>query len=342
MKTFRFLTALVAFAVLAGLAYVSQLSEPAGGKMTRAAEKFLASLTEDQRLKANLRFDDADRVNWQFVPRQDTKKNPLRKGLRLEEMNTQQRQAAADLLRSGTSASGYGQATTIMTLESILRELEKNGSIIRNPDWYFFTVFGSPSRSGKWAWRVEGHHLSLNFVVDGGDVVAATPAFFGANPAIVKNGPRQGLQTLPQVEDLARELVKSLDGEQRQKAHQASQFPEVAGGTNRPKVGQPKGVPAASMTQEQLAILQKLLDAYSGRLPEDIARAQMSEILNRGLQNVYFAYAGELNPGEQHTYRLQGPTFLIEFLNVQSDSAGNPANHIHSAWRNTKGDFGIH
>src|SRR5262249_32433846 len=152
--------------------------------------------------------------NWHFIPLQDQEKKSTRKGLPLAEMNADQRKAALDLLKAGTSPGGDKKATTIMSLEAILKELEKGGAMVRNPDWYFFSIFGKPSNSGRWGWRVEGHHLALNFVVDGGKVVSSTPAFFGANPAKVKGGPRDGLRTLPEAEDLARDLFNSLDGDQ--------------------------------------------------------------------------------------------------------------------------------
>src|SRR5204862_1402912 len=134
--------------------------------------------------------------------------------------------AALALVKAGTSMSSYDKAVTIMSLEAILRDLEKAGAMVRNPDWYFFTVFGTPSKTGKWGWRVEGHHLSLNFTLDGSKVISATPAFFGANPATVKDGPRKGLRTLSEAEDLARQLIKALNEEQRKVAHQDKQFPE--------------------------------------------------------------------------------------------------------------------
>src|SRR5262249_54171239 len=147
-------------------------------------------------------FDSKERTNWHFVPLQDKEKRPTRKGLPLGEMNEEQRKAALALVSAGTSPEGDKKATTIMSLETILRELERGGAMVRDPAWYFFTVFGTPSKTGKWGWRVEGHHLSLNFTLDGGKVISATPAFFGANPATVMQGPRKGLRTLPEAEDL--------------------------------------------------------------------------------------------------------------------------------------------
>jgi hypothetical protein len=308
--------------------------------MTRAAEKFVLSLKPEQKAKAVLAFDDKERLNWHFTPQQDNNRKATRKGLPLEEMTDEQKQAALDLLKAGTSADGDKKALTIMSLESILHELEKNGRMVRNPSWYFFAIFGQPASTGKWGWRVEGHHLALNFVVDGGKLSASTPAFFGANPATVKAGPRKGLRTLPEAEDLARDLFKSLDEGQQKVAYQAKNFPEIKEASPDSGVGEPKGLQAAKMTAKQRDLLTQLLQAYTNRMPADVAEVEMGEVRKAG-GNLFFAYAGGLEPGKPHTYRIHGPTFVVEFLNVQNDSAGNPANHIHSVWRKVKGDFGL-
>jgi hypothetical protein len=341
MKLSRVLLALVLTASLCGVAYVAQLAEPSGSRMAAAAEKFLDSLTPELKAKATMAFDDKERLNWHFTPQQDSARKPTRKGIALEEMNEAQKRAAMDLLRAGTSPDGAETATTIMSLEAILHELEKGGRTVRSPEWYFFAVFGKPSQTGKWGWRVEGHHLALNFVVDAGKLLASTPAFFGANPATVKAGPRQGLRTLPQAEDLARELFRDLDLEQKKIAYQAKNFPEIKETKAEAGVGEPKGLTAARMTKKQRDLLMKLLQAYADRMPADVAVAEMAQVKEAGLDKVHFAYAGGLEAGKPHTYRIQGPTFVVEFLNVQADSANNPANHIHSVWRRLPSDFGM-
>jgi hypothetical protein len=341
MKLTRMLLALALLAVLAGVAYVSQLAEPTGLKMTGAADKFLTTLTPEQKSKATFAFDDKERINWWFVPRESKDKKPTRKGLPLLEMTDEQKKAALEMLRSGTSASGFEKATTIMSLEGILAGLEKGKGPTRSPGWYFFSVFGTPSKTGKWGWRVEGHHLSLNFTVDKGKLISATPAFFGANPATVMAGPRKGLRTLPGTEDLARELFKSLTEEQRKAAFQEKQFPEIEQAKIAPNVGEAPGLPAAKMNDKQRELLVKLIEDYASRMPADVAEVELGQVKAAGIDQVRFAYAGGVEPGQPHTYRVQGPTFVIEFLNLQADSAGNPANHIHSAQRNMKGDFGV-
>ena len=140
-----------------------------------------------------------------------------------------------------------------MSLENILAEVEPNGPNARMPGWYFVSVFGTPSATGKWGWRVEGHHLSVNLTLDGGRVVAASPVVFGANPAEVRTGPRKGLRPLPEVEDLAKQLIASLTPDQQAKAKQAKPLPEIAENTPAFKGGEPVGLAAADMTEEQRA-----------------------------------------------------------------------------------------
>jgi hypothetical protein len=327
-------------ACLGGLAYVAPKSDSAGQKMVAAAEKFLNSLTDEQKARGAFDFDSKERTNWHFVPMQDKAKRPTRKGLPLQDMKEEQKKLARDLLAAGTSGAGFKKATTIMSLEAILRDLE-NGAMVRNPEWYFFAIFGTPSKTGKWGWRVEGHHLALNFVVDKGKIVASTPAFFGANPAKVKAGKRKGLRTLPEAEDLARELFKSLGRDQREVAFQEKHFPEIRQGDADPGVGEAWGLAAEKMSKKQREVLVKLLESYAKRMPADVHEEEMKRVKDAGIDKIHFAYAGGVEEGKPYTYRVQGPTFVIEFLNVQKDSAGNAANHIHSVWRNLKGDFGV-
>src|SRR5437899_1971879 len=179
-------------------------SEKSPATMAGAATRFLAALSSDQRGQAAFAFDAAERTNWHYIPRE-------RKGLPIKSMTDDQRKLARELLRSGLSQRGYLTATSIMDLETVLGDLERRTNnpeqrIVRDPELYFFSVFGSPSARDTWGWRVEGHHVSLNFtVVNGG--LAATPSFFGSNPAEVPDGPKKGMRILAQEEDAARALL---------------------------------------------------------------------------------------------------------------------------------------
>lgn len=314
----------------------------AGADMTAAGEKFLATLTAEQRKTTVLPYDDPSRVDWYFVPRDK------RKGFQVKEMSAEQRKAAHALLSAALSQVGYDKAKTIMELEAILHELEKGkGTNIRDPERYYFTLFGQPSLEGKWGLSVEGHHLSLNFVVSEGRVLSSTPAFFGANPAEVRSsvgvGPKPGTRVLKAEEQLAFDLVNSLDEGQLKTAMIAEQAPkDIRGptGTHAPE-GAPEGLSASKLMPAQKKTLRSLVEAYCENMPKEVADRRIEAAREAGIDAIHFAWAGATKPGVGHYYRVQGPTFLIEFVNVQPDSAGNPANHIHSVWRDMAGDFAL-
>lgn len=333
----------VAGTALASAAMVATQSPPAGAKMADAAAKFLATLPPELKAKAAFGFDDPARTTWFFTPQQDKQKNPTRKGVRMEELSAEQKAAALAMLKTGLSGKGYEQASTIMSLEAILADLEgAKGAMVRNPNWYFVSVFGEPSATGNWGWRVEGHHLSINVTLEKGRVVAASPVVFGSNPAEVRQGPRKGLRTLPEIEDLAKELIASLSPEQRELAKQPKQMSEIKENSKSAGVGEPVGVPVGKLNEEQKATVWKLLAAYANRMPPDVAGAELTRVKDAGIETVRFAYCVEEDKkGKPYTYRLHGPTVVVEFLNVQSDSAGNPGNHIHSGWRRLPADFGL-
>jgi Protein of unknown function (DUF3500) len=317
-----------------------ELTDP-GPNMVSGAQGFLASLTPDQRAKATLPFDDPARLDWHFIPK------PQRKGLQIKHMDEAQRRAAHKLLESGLSHLGYDKATTIMGLEAILHELEKSrtDSPIRDPERYYFTVFGTPDSAGRWGWSVEGHHLSLNFVVDHGRVAATTPTFLGANPAEVKSdfgSNKKGLRILKPEEDTGFKLLASLTPEQRKKAVIAEKAPNDLRGAALPKAPSESlgGLAAAEMTADQVELMRGILKAYTDNMPATVSKTRLDAIQQAGLEKIQFAWAGADKPGIGHYYVLQGPTFVIEFVNTQPDAAGNVANHIHSLWRDVPGDFG--
>ena len=297
--------------------------------MTEAANRFLASLTAEQRAKATFPFADAERSNWFYVPIE-------RKGLPLREMGAFQRHLASALLSAGLSQAGYIKAVTIMSLEDVLRIMEKDSGERRNPEKYYFSIFGTPSDTGTWGYRVEGHHLSQNYTVVNGRVVDA-PSFFGSNPAEVRQGPRAGLRVLAAEEDLGRDLIASLTAPQQKTAIVDPKAPAdilTSNGRQAALQGQPSGISAAQMTSAQLAKLTALLDEYVGNVPEQIAQARLEQIKKAGT-HIFFAWAGGLKRGEPHYYRIQAPAFLIEYDNTQNDN-----NHIHAVWREFTGDFG--
>lgn len=299
-------------------------------EMADAAMRLWAALTPEEQAKAGFAFDDQQRFDWHFIPRQ-------RKGLPYKEMTAVQQTLAHSFIASGLSQRGYTQAGTIMSLEEVLKQIEQGKGPVRDPENYAFSIFGTPGERSTWGWRVEGHHLSLNFTIVKGKAVAGGPIFFGTNPAEVRFGPRKGLRVLAVEEDLGRELIKSLDEKQRPVAIINVKAPAdiITGHDRKAHPGPPVGIAASDMTPAQKKMLMTLIENYAYRLRSALADEDLKEIEQAGVDKIHFAWAGGLEPGEGHYYRIHGPTFLIEFDNTQDH-----ANHIHTVWRDHDNDFG--
>jgi len=309
----------------------SGVAHPAADEMAAAAKKFLAALNAEQKGKATFAFKADERWNWHYIPKD-------RKGLTLKEMSADQRQLALALLHTGLSELGYGKATNIMSLEPILFQLEGEArKFPRDPLLYHFFVFGDPDPKGTWSWRVEGHHLSANFTIVKGQFFASTPSFLGSNPAEVRQGPRQGVRVLAGEEDRGRELVKALDPAQRKVAIIDATAPKeiFTEAKRRVQPLEATGLAAGKMTAAQRGLLMKLIEEYVDRVRPDLAKQDLAKIKKAGADNILFAWAGGIEKGEGHYYRVQGPTFLLEYDNTQNNN-----NHIHAVWRDYESDFG--
>lgn len=283
--------------------------------MEREAAAFLDSLRADQRSKAWFSIEDETaRRDWTYVPRS-------RPGLSLVEMSAEQQKLASKLLASGLSVQGFATACVIMALEDVLDQIE-GGNRGRHRNDYAASVFNRPG-DPEWGWRFEGHHLSVNVTVVEGAVVAETPLFFGANPATVGT-----TRPLAPEEDLGRGLASAVGPA----AILGGEAPDDILTTWQPRLDgsvRPEGVALASLDGEASYLAGELVAAYLGRLP-DARRPAWAD-----LGDLHFCWAGGLEPGEGHYYRLQGATFLIEYDNTQ-----NGANHIHTVMRDAANDFG--
>ena len=309
---------------------------PSGTQMVHSANGFLETLTDKQKTQAMFVFDDPERLNWHFIPRP-------RKGLPLRDLEGEALKAAQHLIRSGLSEAGYDQALNVMSLEEVLFLLEKTGTREerrerRNPQKYYLSIFGVPTETGTWGWRVEGHHLSLNFVVQNGAVISSTPEFFGANPGTLDAGLNRTLRVLGPEEDLARSILKLCTAEQERLAYISDTAPDDLRGAGeaQPVLTPVVGLPVSQMSDDQKKLMQQLLTEYLQNVPEDVGEKRRAEINDAGIDKIVFAWWGGKELNERHYYRVQGPTFIIEYNNTQ-----NNANHVHSMWRRTAGDFGI-
>ncbi|GAB4049134.1 DUF3500 domain-containing protein [Spirosoma litoris] len=321
-------------------------------EMTDAANVFLGTLTPEQREKTTFAFDNEERFNWHFVPRE-------RKGLPLKQMTPEQRKAAMAMLKTTLSLQGYEKATSIIDMENVLRVIDNRppNDVYRDPENYSFTVFGDPATNTPWSWRIEGHHLSLQFVAVEGKVLAQTPTFFGSNPGVlkfdssmadkrmsdprVKDLPQKGRAILKLETEKAFALLKTLNTDQRKLAILAPvAYPEMVT-SNKRKASLEKmdGVKMADMNAEQRKLFLDLIQTYLANYRITLAKQQLDKLKKAGLDEIRFGWAGDLTPelgdGKGWYYRIHGPTILIEYDNSQTN-----ANHIHTVVRDLTNDWG--
>ena len=327
---------------------------------------------------------DAERRRWFYTPTDHG-------GLTFHEQRPAQQRAAMRLVATGLSTPAYVTVATIMGLENVLDHTEGFRVLFdrergRDPGLYYLRVFGEPGGYGPWGWRFGGHHVSLNNLIVDGELVSTTPCFLGADPATspllggVPNRP------LARVEDLARDLVRSLPAGLAERAVLLPHAPSDIVTANRTRVSEgdrviplsgvwrderfpdpveqaklqtlsdaiddaagysnndhaavaythmPKGVAAAELDGEQRELLRALLSTYLDRVPPEVSsRARYDD--DAELDTVHVAWAGPLEPGAPHYYRVQGPHLLLEWDNTQRG-----ANHAHSVWRDPETDFGL-
>ncbi len=298
--------------------------------MLDSARRFLAALSPEQSERCRLPFESDERFTWYYTPRE-------RKGVPFKQLDEQQRKAGLDLLRVGLSQQGFHKVETIRSLENVLHVLEAGQGPTRDPERYYFTLFGEPGADHPWGWRFEGHHVSLHWTSVEGHVVASTPQFLGSNPAEVRSGPMKGTRVLAAEGDLARALVRSLNADQRRLGVLGETAPSdiVTGNRRQVDILEDRGIAYDQLDHHQKGLLFALLNEYAGAMPPELARQRLESIKRAGYGVIKYAWMGGTDPGQGHYYRIQGKTFLIEYDNSQND-----ANHIHTVWRDFHGDWG--
>jgi hypothetical protein len=297
-------------------------------RMRDQALAFLASLDAGQRKDALAEFGTDDRFDWHYIPR-------TRKGLPLARMTEQQQSLALGLLAMALSEKGYSKAEAIRQLELVLRAIE--GRDMRDPGLYYLTIFGQPGDAEPWGFRYEGHHISQNWTIVGDSGWSNTPQFFGANPAEVPDGPTRGARVLAAEEDLGRALVRSLDRAQAKLAIVSGAAPAdiISAASRRASMLEDRGIDPAKLHASQESLLMKIVEEHARAVCAPLAELRLERLRDAGFARVRFAWMGGTERRQPHYYRVQGPTFLIEYDNTQ-----NAANHVHVVFRDFNRDFG--
>ena len=325
MKTMNFFLLLV-------IIYSGQLRAQS---LVEKANHFLSTLSPELKSQAHFSLTDEERLNMHFVP-------IARKGPTFHNFNEEQKQAALDLLKASLSSQGYRKATEITELEKVLIVVEENrnkmpdGSPMRDPLNYHFCIFGDPSPTDIWGWRFEGHHISLNFTSSNNEIVSSTPSFLGSNPGVVNIDLQKGKEVLKAETVLGLQLINSMSEDQLKIARFSETAPrEIITGTKVKVDGiEPKGISFNALNEDQQEVLMNLLNEYINNYQFGFAKTLRAKIEKAGIENLFFAWAGGMERGIGHYYRIQGPMLLIEYDNTQ-----NNANHVHSVVRDLTNDF---
>jgi hypothetical protein len=314
-------------------------------RMAEAAQGLLASLRTKQRDTLHLPFGD-DRFIWDWLPGEPRP----RKGVRLLHLNDAQQAWVLKLIDAALDSRAAHQLNQTRQLERILRQFEKDSPevifVVRDPEQYWVAVFGEPGGSEPWGWGITGHHISIHFTVVDGDLVGPWPMFLGAEPSTVKftveHAPPVGYRNLAEEEDLARALLASFTPEQRAVAILNREVPwdvftHSAGHNTRlpDRMLMPTGLRYADMTGQQREQLIGLIRHYATRPSAEVAEIEWRKLERAGFDEVSFAWIGTEERGKGHYYNIVGPTFMVEYDNVQHD-----ANHLHTLWRDFTNDFG--
>jgi hypothetical protein len=305
----------------------------AASEMRGVALALLNSLDATQKAAINYSYHDGERIFWYYPPLN-------RHGLALRDMSEEQRGLAYALMATGLTEDSNRQAQLIIEHEAVLGPLEEEQGQVtfrRDALLHLWTIFGDTGSDAEpWGWRVEGHHVSLHYSVWGDRVLSVTPFFFGANPAEVRKGPKQGLRILGTSQDIALELMESLDAGQKSRAIIYDEAPADIITFNSSKASLPKeeGLPATAMSGTQREMLMALASEYVTRIRCDLAEDKLNALRQGGLEKIHLAWGGPIDRTQPHYYRLHGGDFVVEYDNRQ-----NGANHIHSVLRDVNNDF---
>ncbi len=305
-----------------------------------AAQKFIASLDSGQRKKVSFPMDHDEWRNW------SNRHSSSREGVSLKEMTPAQRDVSYDLLRTSLSAKGFKTARDIMRLNHHLGELvsdtEEYGEHL-----YYFIVFGDPAGDAPWGWQIEGHHLIINYVIVGGQIVM-TPTFMGSEPVQAKSGKYAGARILEAEEAQALAFVRSLPPALRDiaviggKEGRSENLAELF----RDNIVVPyEGLRADKLAPSHSEQLLKLIGLFVGNMKDGHAARKMADV-RKHLNATYFSWKGPTDPDAVFYFRVHSPVIWIEFDHqgpiALRGSWGTPTrSHIHTVVRTPNGnDYG--
>ena len=335
----RGITVAAALCICAGTATAQQTATRAASptaKIVGAANRFLATLDQQERGKLLFAFDDnAQRARWSNFPVRMTP----RAGLKMGDLSAAQRSAALSLLSSVLSTRGYEKVQQIVEADEVLKTSERNNPMFGR-DLYFISILGTPSETKPWMLQFGGHHLAVNVTIAGEHGVL-TPTLTGAQPALYTLAGKT-VRPLGQESDKALALLNALDEGQKKQAILSFQVGDLVLGPGQDgKTIQPEGLKVSAMNARQRAMLLDVITEWSGIVHESAAAARLAE-LKADLNETWFAWSGPTTaePGRNIAayYRIQGPHLVIEY--APQRLGGDLSMHVHTMYRDPTNDYG--
>lgn len=298
--------------------------------MATAGQAFLASLDDARRAEAALPYDSEEKYAWTNTPPRGPQG-----GVRLGDLDETQLQRALDLLAIVLSPQGFAKARDIPLADD---RLLRNGE--RRPGFgaedYWLAVFGTPSATEPWGLQFDGHHLAINLTFHG-DAMSMSPTFIGTQPrGFELDGETR--EPMAEKDAAALALLRLLDDEQRSTAIVGDTRADLVAGAGRDgRIPEPVGVSAKGFDETQREALLDLIELYSGDLPGAHAQKRLEQLATE-LDQTTFGWWGPTTEGGDSSYRIQGPTLIIEYAG--QDLGGNPHDHLHSIYRDPTNEYG--
>jgi hypothetical protein len=303
-----------------------------------AARSFLATLSAEQRKMVGFAIDDEAWRMWSNI-------HPwlMRHGICLADLGSDQRAAALALVRESMSAAAYQCARDVMKLNE--HALEITGKPEEYGEWlYWISIFGTPAPDEPWGWQIDGHHLNLNCLALG-DQLVLTPSFMGSEPVLARFGKYAGTRVFAAEEEQGQALMRTLSPEERQRATIGQDLPSelLTAAFNDNRQIDYAGIRYDELAPEGRERLTALLATYTGRVRPGHAEICYAEA-KRHLSRTYFAWIGPCDDTNPFYYRIHSPVILAEFdhqSGIVYDNDTPSRDHIHTVVRTPNGnDYG--
>jgi hypothetical protein len=322
----------------------ASFSQSYAKELQLVATDILDSMTDLQKKRVLFDMKDSARVQWNNLPIGLR----ARVGVNIGSMTEGQRIQLHRLISVSLSSQGYLKSTAVFHMDNLLNLMydtlkargkvdERTYKFLMDLKWthknFYLAFFGDPRSGNNWGYKIEGHHLSLNFTVLNGKV-SVTPFFIGSDPAEYRILEYAGWRILGQEDDLGLKLVNSFTPDMRKRATWDTVVPGdiITAAESGKRLINNWGVKVSEMNAAQQDLVARIIREYVFNFEWEKANEEYNKIMKAGLKDIYFGWIGPYTEDKSHYFMLNGPTFLIEM--------DNRGNHIHTIWREKGNEYG--